>query len=148
MIVAAVTTFILSLYVWKESLPARIRTIYRTGRRNPETVQATLKNLAEGMHVVHSKKDMACHFVLVVGAMLCILAAFACSFYAFRVEFEWYAPFLSLTLVAFAAILPGMPGLVGQYHVAIVITLVAAAPGMSGSEMKALPGVPCGTVAC
>jgi uncharacterized membrane protein YbhN (UPF0104 family) len=132
-------SLILSLYVWTDTLPGRIARVFgRFGKRSPEKVEAGLRNFGQAMHVVHNTSDMFFHLAFTVGTLGSYLAALVCNFYAFNIDFAWFAPFLALTLIAFAAILPGMPGLVGQYHVAIVFTLIAAAPGMSGAEMKAV----------
>lgn len=57
---------------------------------------------------------------------------------AFGIPSPWWGPVFLLVMTVLAVVLPGVPGFVGQYHVAIVLSLVVIAPHLSGSEMKAV----------
>ncbi|MEX2016255.1 MAG: hypothetical protein WD873_06415, partial [Candidatus Hydrogenedentales bacterium] len=46
--------------------------------------------------------------------------------HAFQIDFPWYAPFLMMALLAIFIAFPGPPGLVGQYHLPLVIAVVMA----------------------
>jgi len=66
------------------------------------------------------------------------MAGILLVFEAFHLDCPWYAPLLTLTLFMVAMLLPNSPGLVGQYHLAMVVSLLVVAPGTPDATAKAV----------
>ncbi len=96
-----------------------------------------LGQFAEGLSVLRSGTDIvkALAWSLVVWGMF-VLASL-CFFEAFAIDYPWYAPFLLQTLLAMAVTIPGPPGFVGPFHLAVYVCLMIAAPGGDTEVAKA-----------
>ena len=100
-----------------------------------------LQHFAEGLHVFRSASDMlkSIFFSLVTwGLFLSIIAILA---RAFHIDCPWYTPFVTELLVAGAISLPISPGLIGQFHLPIVIAFMMVVPGMDISKAVAFAWV-------
>lgn len=102
------------------------------GRISPhyaELCNRLLTQFADGMHVFRSPKD------LIKSVSFSLLTWFIAVLFlhailqAFSLEYPWYVPFIIQSLIALFISLPGAPGFIGQYHMAIVAGLMLAAPG-------------------
>ena len=95
-------------------------------------------HFTSGMTVVRSPWRMA----RASGISLVLWAVFAltnwCAFMALRLEVPWYAPFVTLSLLAVFISLPGPPGFIGPYHVAIAGSLLLVNPAMNVDEARAM----------
>lgn len=94
-------------------------------------------NFADGMHVFRSAAQMfkAILFSLITWGL--VVLSIAALFKAFHLEFPWYGPFLVLAIVGVLTSVTVTPGLLGQYHVAVVASLLMVLPGMDVDEAKA-----------
>lgn len=98
----------------------------------------TLEQLAEGMHVFRSLRDLfwANAYNLLVWTSF-LLSAFS-FIKAFGLDIPWYTPFLLQALMAVAISTPGPPGALGQYHIPIVVSLIMINPAFDANVLKAL----------
>ncbi len=100
-------------------------------------VHGLLRDFAEGMHVFRSFGDMSKSILF----SLCVWALFAlsyvCAIKAFGLDVPWYSPFVTLALLSVVIALPGAPGFVGQFHVAITASLVLVQPDIDLDVAKA-----------
>ena len=124
-VLLVVIGFFVLLYTNRRLVLAGIRnTIGRVAHKLSERLQTLFNQFADGLHVFRSPSDMAksIFFSLTVwGAGILFNLALL---YAFHIDFPWYAPFLMMALLAIFIAFPGPPGLVGQYHLPLVIAVV------------------------
>jgi hypothetical protein len=95
-------------------------------------------NIASGMHIFRSASDQIKAFfysLLTWGAGLFSIAAILM---AFNISFPWYTPFVMLTMISLFISFPVIPGMVGQYHIAIVSSLLLVIPDMDLTKAKAV----------
>jgi uncharacterized protein (TIRG00374 family) len=125
------------LYV-KQELMLKItrRCIGVVSDRLAQWVCGLLQQFADGLHVFRSGADMAktTFFSLVTWA--CFLWTGVCFFEAFGIDHPWYTVFVMQSLLAFFVSAPAVPGMLGQFHIPIVIALVVVA-GVSPDIAKA-----------
>ena len=57
---------------------------------------------------------------------------------AFRLDWPWYAPFVIITATAFAMSIPGPPGFIGQFELAIVASAKMVIPEITFETALAL----------
>ena len=94
--------------------------------------------MAEGLHVFRSNRDLARAVFFSLVTWVANLASLAALFAAFGIEFPWFAPFVALSLIAASISLPIAPGVVGQYHLAVVAALIMCVPDLPPAEAKAV----------
>ena len=103
-----------------------------------ELLSSLFLNIAAGMHIFRSASDQIKAFffsLLTWGAGLISIAAILI---AFNIDYPWYTPFVVLTMISLFISFPVIPGMVGQYHIAIVSSLLLVIPGMDLTKAKAL----------
>ena len=57
---------------------------------------------------------------------------------AFHLDFPWYAPLLMLSMLGVFTSVTVTPGLVGQYHIPVVASLLMVIPNIDSDEAKAV----------
>lgn len=106
--------------------------------RLAEKAVAMLGHFADGLHVFRSAGDMAKS----IGWSLITWFMFALSHYftfeAFGLTYPWYAPYVVLAFLAVAIALPGAPGFIGQFHIAMVASLTVMIPAIDQDQLAAL----------
>jgi len=97
-----------------------------------------VEQFADGLHVFRNIGDMAksIGFGLLVWA--CFLLSYILFFRAFGIEGPWYAAFIVQVLLAFFVSAPGVPGMVGQFHMPIVVGMLMAIPNVALPDCIAL----------
>ena len=68
----------------------------------------------------------------------CFLLSYFLFIKTFGIEFPWYAPFIIQILLGFAISAPGVPGMIGQFHLPIVVAMLMAIPNVALSDCIAL----------
>lgn len=103
-----------------------------------DRVHAMLEQFADGLHAFRSPADMlkATGYSFAMWG-LNILGA-GMIFTAFDLDWPWYTPFVMQALLAVFIGAPTTPGMVGQFHLPIVISLVMLIPGIVPAEAKAV----------
>ncbi len=96
-----------------------------------------LDHFADGLQVFRSPRDMVKSISWSLTVWGCAVLVNFAMLEAFGIAYPWYTPFVMVTLLAIFISAPGAPGLVGQYHMPIVITLAMLAPGINLDHAKA-----------
>ena len=109
------------LYV-KQSLMLRIsdRIFLLLGKGLADRVHSLLFHFAEGMHVFRSLADMAKAISLSLLTWMLAVLAYYCVIMAFGIVLPWYASFVIMSLMSVAISIPGPPGFIGPFHMAVV----------------------------
>lgn len=140
-IATILAVFVLSLVVlyanqrWFLALSDRI--LVRISSKLAHIVHTLLAQFAEGLHVFRSARDMAKSIFWSMATWGLFAASGMCILEAFGYTYPWYTPFLLVTLLAVVVSLPGAPGFVGQFHLAIVVSLLMVMPDSDISQAKA-----------
>jgi uncharacterized protein (TIRG00374 family) len=110
-------------------------------RRWP-SLSARIRNVvvgfSDGMHVFRSTADMTYAMMFSFAGWACGIVSLAAIMTAFGIEYFWYTPFVMQALIAVFMTLPLAPGLVGQYHAAVVVSLLLAAQATPSPIVKAM----------
>ena len=57
---------------------------------------------------------------------------------AFNLDTPWFTPFIILSILSVAISMPGAPGFVGQFHIAVVAALLITLPSIAVDKAKAV----------
>ncbi len=125
---AALMGGLVLLYVKQEfMIKVTRRCIGLVSDRLAQWVCGLLQQFAEGLHVFRSGADMAKTIFFSLITWGCFLWAGVCFFKAFGISCPWYTVFVMQSLLAFFVSAPAVPGMLGQFHFPIVLTLVVVA---------------------
>lgn len=97
-----------------------------------------VQQFAEGLHVFRNAGDMAKSIAFGLATWACFVLAYVLFFAAFGLTAPWYAAFVVQMLLAFFVSAPGVPGMIGQFHMPIVVGMLMAIPGVSLADCIAL----------
>ena len=95
-------------------------------------------NFAAGMHVFRSSTEMAKSACFSILAWSMGLFSTASIMTAFGIDFPWFTPFVMVTMIAVFISVPIAPGMVGQYHIAIITCLLLVIPETDTAQAKAV----------
>jgi hypothetical protein len=127
------------LYVGRERVVRRVRaTLALASATLAARVGRLLEGFAEGLRVFRSGAGLARAILWSLASWGADLVATAAVLAALDVAFPWYAPFVMLSFVAVAILVPLTPGLVGQFHVPAVAGLLLAVPELAPARAKAV----------
>ena len=101
-------------------------------------LRALFLNFAAGMHIFRSGIQMTKSVMWSLVTWGLVVLSLAAMLKAFHLEFPWYGPFLMLAILGVFTSVTVTPGLVGQYHVPVVASLLMILPGMDVNEAKAV----------
>lgn len=101
-------------------------------------VGGLLTHFADALRFLTSWRDIVRAIAWTLVFWIGYMAAHACTLAAFGLLASWQAPMLILVLTAVSMAMPGAPGFIGQWHLAVVLGLVIAEPGLPAAEMKAV----------
>ncbi len=134
-----IVVVLVAVYVSQDLALRWIRaTLGRVSARLSEWVCRMLAQFADGLHIFRSAGDLAKSTVFSLITWGLFVAALWCFIQAFSIEAPWYAAFVAQSMLAVAVGLPGVPGMLGQFHLPIVAGLVMATPGLDPNQAKAL----------
>ena len=97
-----------------------------------------LVQFAEGLHVFRSGRGMAQSVAFSLVVWGCFALYTAAFLEAFALDWPWYTPFVVLTATAFAMTIPGPPGFIGQFELAIVASAKMVIPDITFDTAFAL----------
>ena len=100
-------------------------------------LRAMIEHFADGLHIFRSPADMARALGWSVLTWGCSIAVLIVLFKAFHIDAPWYASFVMLSLLSVFIAAPGTPGLVGQYHVPLVLGLAMLVPATNVDHARA-----------
>jgi uncharacterized membrane protein YbhN (UPF0104 family)/formylglycine-generating enzyme required for sulfatase activity len=103
-----------------------------------QRLAALLESFAEGLHVFRSAGDLGRAVLWSLASWGADVAAAAAVLVAFDVVFPWYTPFVILSFVGVAIVVPVTPGTIGQFHLAAAAGLLLAAPEVAPARAKAV----------
>ena len=137
--VAMVLALLAALYLRSAQI---LRIAERVFRPLPERLARRLRRvlaeLADGLHVLGSPRASAKSLGFSLLAWGCGVAAIAAVLHSFGLGFSWRTPFLMQAMIALFVIVPLAPGLVGQFHLAVLACLLMALPAVSLDEARAV----------
>ncbi len=107
----------------------------------PDGIRSRLLSAAQGfaagMGVFRSRRQMIVSTLLSFAAWLSAVASLSCLTKAFGVEAPWYVPFVMQTMIALFVTAPVAPGLLGQFHLAVIAALLISVPGIDLTQARA-----------
>ena len=103
-----------------------------------EKVHVMIEHFAEGLHIFRNTADLAKSVTWSLITWGCFIVSISAMMQAFGVAWAWYTPFVLQTMLAIFLVAPIMPGMVGQFHIPIVLAIVATAPHTLPDEAKAV----------
>jgi uncharacterized membrane protein YbhN (UPF0104 family) len=135
----AILATLVVLY-WKQELVLRItRSVLGVvSTRLASWACHLFEQFAQGLHVFRSFSDMFKSLAFTALTWACFLASFALFMEAFNLDWPWYAPFVVQTILAFFVSAPGVPGMLGQYHIPIVGGILMTVPDVTLAQAVAL----------
>lgn len=106
-------------------------------KRLAKKVAGLVGHFTEGMSAMGKPSHLG-RSVLVSLLLWCIFAVGHWAiFKGMRLDLPWYAPFVTLSMLAIFISVPGPPGFVGPFHVAIVAGLLLVDPGIDMNVARA-----------
>lgn len=106
--------------------------------RLAERTNRMLSHFAEGMHIFRSAGDMATSVFFSLLTWSMFVLSYVSLYAAFGLAVPWYGSFVTVALLAVAISLPGAPGFVGQFHIAVAGSLLLVAPASPLDVAKAV----------
>lgn len=134
-----ILVILIVMYTQRKSILELTRKGTKKSPRHPlKKLRSLFSSITEGMSILSSISDVTktIVFSLLVWAMHVL--ATAAILKGFHIDFPWYAPFVLITLTAFFISFPFTPGLIGQYHIAIILGLLMIAPQIASDQAKAV----------
>ncbi len=64
--------------------------------------------------------------------------SYICLFKAFDIQYPWYTPPVSITLLSIMISVPGAPGFIGQFHAGVIGGLVLTVPKVDINIARAI----------
>ncbi len=101
-------------------------------------LHTTFLNFAAGMHIFRSANEMVKSVLFSLLTWGLVALSLAALLNAFHLDFPWYAPLLMLSILGVFTSVTVTPGLVGQYHIPVVASLMMVIPSMDSDEAKAV----------
>lgn len=108
------------------------------GKKIYKKLQGIVTNISEGMKIFKSRNKILLSLFFSLIIWLAGVLSLGALFSAFSLPFPWFAPFLGLTLIALFIAIPIAPGMIGQYHIAVIICLLFTMPGIDIDKAKAI----------
>lgn len=138
MLLAILITLIV-LY-WKQELVLRLTgsVLGVVSKKLAHWACHLFQQFADGLHVFKSVGDMVKSLTFTGLTWGCFLVSYALFMNAFDLDWPWYAPFVVQTVLAFFVSAPGVPGMLGQFHIPIVGGLLMTVPDVSLPDAVAL----------
>jgi len=129
----------LVLLYWKQDLALRVtRTVLGSvSKRLANWVCHMFEQFAEGLRVFRSMGDMVKSLTFTALTWGCFLLSYVFFLNAFGLDYPWYAPFVVQCILAVFVSAPGVPGMLGQFHIPIVGGLLMTVPGITTPDAVA-----------
>lgn len=114
------------------------RIVRPVSSRAAKWLKTLFLNFADGMHIFRSATQLARSILWSLITWGLVALSLAALFKAFHLDFPWFGPFLMLAILGVFTSVTVTPGLVGQYHVPVVASLLMILPDMNVDEAKAV----------
>jgi uncharacterized protein (TIRG00374 family) len=134
-----VVVFLVFLY-FRQDIVLRLlgRLLEPVSSRTAAWLRTMFLNFAAGMHIFRSGIQMTKSVLLSLVTWGLVALSLAALLKAFHLEFPWYGPFLMLAMLGVFTAVTVTPGMVGQYHIPVIASLLMILPGMNVNEAKAV----------
>ncbi len=103
-------------------------TVGRVSKGIAEKLNRILIQFADGMHIFRAPRDMIKALLFSLLTWTVAVLFLDAVLRAFSLDYPWYTPLIMQALIALFISLPGAPGFIGQYHMAIVAGLIISSP--------------------
>ena len=103
-------------------------TVGRVSKGIAERINCILLQFADGMHIFRAPHDIIKALLYSLLTWLVAVLFLDAVLRAFSLDYPWYAPLIMQALIALFISMPGAPGFIGQYHMAIVAGLILSSP--------------------
>lgn len=100
--------------------------------------RATADEFTRGLAVLGSTPALARALFLSLLAWSLNALSLAVVIRAFRLDCPWFTPVVTLAMIAVLVAAPLAPGLIGQFHLAVIVGLLATAPAITIPESQAV----------
>lgn len=135
---AAVLAVLLTLYVHRSPAESFLERWTWLPVRMRSWLAGAARGFTAGMGVFGSRRGIIGSTLASFAAWLAAVASLACLTRAFGLETAWYVPFVMQTMIALFAAAPIAPGLLGQFHLAVIACLLITVPGVDLTEVRAI----------
>ena len=138
-ILLAALLLLLSFLYFNQGLVIRLlhATVGRLSMRLSNRLEKTFTNFAAGMHIFRSANHLlkSAFFSLLTwgGGILSL----HCMLHAFHLQLPWPTPIVIMAMIAVFITVPVTPGIIGQFHLAIIAGLVIISPETAPDTAKA-----------
>ncbi|MCL4695010.1 MAG: flippase-like domain-containing protein [Candidatus Hydrogenedentes bacterium] len=135
----AILVTLVVLY-WKQDLVLRLTgsVLGLVSKRLADWACHLFQQFADGLHVFRSVGDMVKSLSFTALTWTAFLLSYTFLMEAFEMDWPWYAPFVVQTVLAFFVSAPGVPGMLGQFHIPIVGGLLMTVPNVTLPDAVAL----------
>lgn len=110
-------------------MTGRILSVF--SRRLAEWACHLFEQFASGLHIFRSPVDMLKSSAYSMLTWGCFLTSYVCFMEAFGLTWPWYSPFVVQSILALFVSAPGVPGMLGQFHIPVVGGLLMTVPGIA-----------------
>ncbi len=108
----------------------------------PPRVSGRLRAMAEGFaagtELLGSARRTAGTAALSLAVWGSIVLALAAILHGFSIDFDWYVPFAVQAMISLFVSAPLAPGLIGQFHLGVVVCLLITVPELPLAEAQAV----------
>ena len=101
-------------------------------------IDTAIDHFAQGLEVLRSRTRMALAMACSLLVWLLYMGVIVFALTAFGIRAPWYTALVVQAVVAAATSIPGAPGFIGQFHAAVIISLVMVVPDLPPAEAKAV----------
>tara|TARA_R110002096_G_scaffold15071_6_gene53171 strand:- start:6903 stop:7952 length:1050 start_codon:yes stop_codon:yes gene_type:complete len=101
-------------------------------------LESFFTNFSKGMSIFETTSAQAKCLLLSLFLWAGQVASVACVIAAFGITFAWYVPLFILCATALFIAFPLTPGMIGQFHLSVMISLMIAIPETQAAEAKAV----------
>lgn len=138
-VVTGACLFLLMLYFSGQRIAAIVGKV--AGFLSPlagQRMHEGIGHFSERLHVFVSVGQFLRVFALNLGFWGCFVIGSWIIFSAFGFYVAWITPFLMFSILMILRLGPNVPGMLGQYHVAVVLALLAFDPTIPDPMLKAI----------
>lgn len=108
------------------------------GKKVVHFITQISENIRDAISMIKSPKA-----IIGAGLFSCLTwgtfwLSYICLFKAFNIQYPWYTPPVSITLISIMISVPGAPGFIGQFHAGVIGGLVLTAPTVDINVARAI----------
>jgi uncharacterized membrane protein YbhN (UPF0104 family) len=97
-----------------------------------------VRHFAEGLHIFRNTADVLRSLAWSLATWCVGAASYLTLLYAFGIAPPWYTAFVVISLLSIVISMPGAPGFVGQFHFAIMVSVLVVLPEVPLNTARAI----------